>query len=113
MLRLFSFICLLLCLAIIAFRTLDYVDPPVTDPLLFGFIKSDRYLPPGDSIGRVELYGPVQKLLAEDRRAYRSILFSSCAAFLAACGLFFSSRSKVSIKSPQATATAPPVVTEP
>ena len=94
MLRLFSFCCLLACLGAIALMTLDYVDPPVTDPLLFGFIKSDRYLPAGDTIGRVELYSPVQKLLADDRRAYRSVLWLSGVAVLCALGLFLSSSSR-------------------
>lgn len=74
--------------------TLGYVDPPVTDPLVFGFIKSDRYLPTGDTIGRVELYSPIQKLLADDRRAYRSILWLSGVAVLCALGLFLSSASR-------------------
>ena len=94
MLRLLSFCCLLACLAAIAVMTLGYVDPPVTDPLVFGFMKSDKYLPAGDTISRVELYSPVQKLLADDRRAYRSILWLSGVALLCALGLFLSSSSR-------------------
>jgi hypothetical protein len=104
MLRVFSFCCLLACLGAIALTTLQYVDPPVTDPLVFGFIKSDRYLPTGDTIGRVELYSPVRKLLADDRRAYRSVLWLSGVAVLCALGLFLSSASR-STKGEQA---APP-----
>jgi hypothetical protein len=96
MFRILSFCCLLLCLGLggISGMTLDSVDSPVTDPLLFGFIKSDRYLPPGDSISRVELYSPAQKLLAEDRRAYKGILVLSGVAFVSAFGLFVSSGSR-------------------
>jgi len=80
--------------------TLNYVDPPVTDPLLFGFIKSDRYLPAGDSISRVELYSPVQKLLADDRRDYRSIMFLSGVALISALGMFISSVSRRKLVEP-------------
>ncbi len=94
MFRLLTFCCLLVSLGAIAVMTLNYVDPPITDPLVFGFIKSNRYLPSGDSINRVELYSPVQKLLADDRRAYKSILSLSGVAVLSAFGLFFSSSSR-------------------
>ena len=115
MFRILSFGCLLVSVAAIAVMTLNYVDPPITDPLLFGFVKSDRYLPAGDSISRTELYSPVQKLLADDRRAYRSILFLSGVALLSAFCLFLSSssRGKLSNKALQATAAAPSVLTEP
>jgi hypothetical protein len=89
MFRHLSFCLLLLCLGGIALATFEYVDPPITDPLLFGFIKRDRYLPKGDLIRRVELYSPVQKLLAEDRRAYATILCLSGVALISAVGLFF------------------------
>ncbi len=94
MFRLLSFCCLLVSLAAIAITTLNYVDPPVTDPLVFGFVKSDKYLPAKDTISRVELYSPVQKLLAEDRRAYTRVLWLSGVAVLCALGLFLSSRSR-------------------
>ena len=94
MLRLLSFCCLLAALAAIAVLTVSYVDPPITDPLVFGFVKSDKYLPAGDTIRRVELYSPVQKLLADDRRAYRSVLWLSGVAVLCALGLFLSSLSR-------------------
>jgi hypothetical protein len=73
----------------IAFITLNYVDPPVTDPLVFGFVKSNRYLPQGDSFRREELYSPLSKLLAEDRQGYSSILYLSGVALLSALGLYF------------------------
>ena len=114
MFRILSFCCLLISVVTIAAMTLDYVDPPITDPLVFGFIKSDRYLPTGDSIGRTELYSPVQKLLADDRRAYKSILILSGIALVSAFSLFFSTSSrKLSNKALQATATAPSVLTRP
>ena len=92
MFRVLSFCFLLASLIGIAVMTLDYVDPPVTDPLVFGFIKSDGYLPDGDTVGRTDLYGPITKLLAEDRRAYRSILWLSGVAVVSAIGLFVSGR---------------------
>ena len=95
MIRFLSFCCLLASLGAITVTTLDYVDPPATDQLLFGFIKSDKYLPAGDSISRVELYAPVQKLLADDRRVYKRILSLSGVALLSAFALFFSSRRKM------------------
>jgi hypothetical protein len=64
----------------------EYVDPPATDPPLFGFIKSHRYLPKRDSISRVELYSPGHKVLAEDRRGYATILWLSAVALIAAVG---------------------------
>jgi hypothetical protein len=94
MLRLLSFCCLLAALAAIAALTLSYVDPPITDPLVFGFVKSDKYLPAGDTFRRVELYSPVQKLLADDRRAYRSVLWLSGVAVICALVLFLSSASR-------------------
>ena len=90
--RFLSFCFLLASLIGIAVMTLDYVDPPITDPLVFGFIKSDGYLPAGATVGRVDLYGPITKLLAEDRRAYRSILWLSGVALVSAIGLFVSGR---------------------
>jgi hypothetical protein len=92
MFRTLSFCVLLASLIGIACMTLDYVDPPITDPLVFGFIKSDGYLPAGDTVNRVDLYAPVTKLLAEDRRAYRSILWLSGVAVVSAIGLFVSGR---------------------
>lgn len=88
--------------------TLSYVDPPITDPLVFGFIKSDKYLPIGDSIGRTELYSPVQKLLADDRRAYKSILLLSGVALLSALSLFFATSSRAKMSNPALQATAAP-----
>ena len=90
MFRILSFCVLLASLIGIACMTLDYVDPPVTDPLAFGFIKSDGYLPVGDTVSRVDLYAPVSKLLAEDRHAYKSILWLSGAALISAISLFIS-----------------------
>jgi hypothetical protein len=92
MFRLLSFCLLLASLIGIAAMTLDYVDPPVTDPLVFGFIKSDAYLPAGDTVSRTDLYGPITKLLAKDRRAYRSILWLSGVAVVSSIGLFVSGR---------------------
>ena len=94
MFRLVTFCCLLASLASITVTTLNYVDPPITDPLVFGFIKSDRYLPPGDPIRRVDLYSSVQKLLADDRRAYKRILWLSGVALLSTVGLFVSGSSR-------------------
>src|SRR5262245_59636414 len=94
MFRILSFCFLLVSLLAFAGMTLSYVDPPITDPLVFGFVKSDRYLPAGDPISRTDLYSPVQKLLADDRRAYKNILFLSGVALLSAGSLFFSSSSR-------------------
>jgi len=108
MLRLLSFCCLLASLAGIAILTLNYVDPPITDPLVFGFVKSDRYLPAKDTISRVELYSPVQKLLADDRRTYKSILWLSGVALLCALGLFLSSSSHKTNGEPAASSNGGP-----
>jgi hypothetical protein len=99
MFRLLSFCFLLASLIGIAVMTLDYVDPPITDPLVFGFIKSDGYLPAGDTVGRADLYAPITKLLAEDRRAYRSILWLSGVALVSAIGLFVSGRRQRNVAS--------------
>lgn len=92
MFRLLSFCFLLASLIGIAVMTLDYVDPPITDPLVFGFIKSDGYLPTGDTVDRADLYAPITKLLAKDRRGYRRILWLSGVALVSAIGLFVSGR---------------------
>lgn len=94
MFRILSFCFLLTSLIGIAVMTLDYVDPPISDPLVFGFVKSDRYLPAGDSISRADLYSPISKLLADDRRAYKSILWLSGMALVSAITLFISSSSR-------------------
>lgn len=89
MYRQLTFSCLLLSLGAIAVITLSYVDPPITDGLVFSFIKTNGYLPPGDTINRVELYAPVTKLLEADRRGYKTVLFFAGVALLSAVGLYF------------------------
>jgi hypothetical protein len=91
MFRILSFCFLLASLIGIAVMTLDYVDPPISDPLVFGFVKSDKYLPAGDSISREDLYSPISKLLADDRRAYLGILCLSGVALVSTVALFISS----------------------
>jgi hypothetical protein len=108
MFRIVSFCCLLASLGAIAVMTFSYVDPPVSDPLVFGFIKSDRYLPVGESISRVALYPAVQKLLADDRRAYRGILYLSGVGMLSAIGVFSSSVSRMRIVEPVSGANGHP-----
>lgn len=107
MFRTLSFCCLIVSVVAIAGVTLNYVDPPITDPLVFGFIKSDKYLPAADVINRTDLYAPIQKLLADDRRGYKSILCLSGVALLSAFGLFFWSRSRLSNKALHATTAVP------
>ena len=108
MFRILSFCCLLVSVVAIAAMTLNYVDPPITDPLVFGFIKSDKYLPTGDSIVRTELYSPVQKLLADDRRAYKNILLLSGVALVSAFSLFFSSSIRARIVEPDTAGNSRP-----
>ena len=92
MLRIISFCVLLVSLLCIAVITDYHVDPPITDPIVVGFIKSDYYLPVGDTVNRVDLYASISKLLADERRGYRGILFLSGVALASAVGLFVSGR---------------------
>jgi hypothetical protein len=92
MLRIISFVVLLVSLLCIAVITDYHVDPPITDPVVVGFIKSDYYLPKGDTVSRVDLYAAISKLLADDRRAYRGISILSGVALASAFGLFVSGR---------------------
>ena len=93
---------MLVSLVGIAVVTLVYVDAPVTDELLFAFIKSDKFLPAKDTIERHELLSPARELLAQDRRGYKGILYLVVLAGLGAAGLFFSSTSLTGSRKPVA-----------
>jgi hypothetical protein len=74
--------------------TLDYFDPPVTDPLMMRFLKSGKYLPAGDTFSITQVADSVSRLLEADREGYRHIFFASLASFFAALGLALIPRKK-------------------
>jgi hypothetical protein len=64
--------------------TLDYFDPPATDPLMVRFVKSGDYLPSGDTFTVRQIVPPVSRILEEDRRSYRWVFFVSVLGLAAA-----------------------------
>jgi hypothetical protein len=74
--------------------TLNYFDPPATDPLMMRFLKSGQYLPAGDTFSITQVAGSVSRLLEVDREGYRHMFFASLVSFIAALGLALIPRKK-------------------
>lgn len=65
--------------------TIGYLFPPKTDQQVTDFVRSNIYLPEGDLIEKAQLYGPLNKLLAEVRAPFPKLFTLSLINLGSAC----------------------------